>query len=81
MLDKSSEEIDLSSYILVDDAEWMHKLKCIDEAHSNAYGLNSNEFYKLLDKIENDLTTEAQKCPTEKVYKYFGHCLLTTIFS
>uniref|UniRef100_A0AAR5PKY8 Uncharacterized protein n=1 Tax=Dendroctonus ponderosae TaxID=77166 RepID=A0AAR5PKY8_DENPD len=37
------------------EKEWMMKLKCLDDAHSNTYGLTVQAFYKLIDKVESQI--------------------------
>ncbi|CAG9768307.1 unnamed protein product [Ceutorhynchus assimilis] len=58
--EKESAEKQASAEVLnipqnVSENDWIMKLKCLDDAHSNTYGLTVQGFYKLADEVESNI--------------------------
>ncbi|KAF2900943.1 hypothetical protein ILUMI_05246 [Ignelater luminosus] len=52
-----------------EDEDWFEKLKCIDDAHSNAYGLTFRDLSSLVKAVEKRIKDGAltDYCPSDVV--------------
>ncbi|GJQ69813.1 hypothetical protein Trydic_g22367 [Trypoxylus dichotomus] len=45
----------------IQDREWMDKIKCIEDVHTNAYGLSKEGFERIFHHVERTLTDMEEK--------------------